>query len=259
MGEVGARVLMQRRIESNPPPPVKNKVDEKDATNDNTNVEDMEEGSSDEEGDMPQPIGKPLMAVDAAPAVQQPPLALPSSGNIEVRKYDPKAKKIVKPVDEQYLVSPITGEKVPASKVQEHMRIGLLDPRWVEERDKQITARAVEDQVYAPGQSIENSLKHLAERRTDIFGVGEEAAQEAAIGKKMGEEETMTKQMEAQKVTWDGHSSSAEAAARAARANISLNDQIEQIHRNKGLIPDTAKESIGPQSTSSAPMPWLLP
>ena len=58
----------------------------------------------------------------------------------------------MKPVDEQYLVSPITGEKVPASKVQEHMRIGLLDPRWVEERDKQITARAVEDQVYAPGE-----------------------------------------------------------------------------------------------------------
>merc|ERR1719210_1883718 len=254
--EVGARVLMQRRIESNPPPPVKNKVDEKDATNDNTNVEDMEEGSSDEEGDMPQPIGKPLMAVDAAPAVQQPPLALPSSGNIEVRKYDPKAKKIVKPVDEQYLVSPITGEKVPASKVQEHMRIGLLDPRWVEERDKQITARATEEQVFAPGQSIENSLKHLAERRTDIFGVGEEAAQEAAIGKKMGEEE---RRQTEDKITWDGHSSSAEAAARAARANISLNDQIEQIHRNKGLIPDTAKESIGPQSTSSAPMPMAPP
>ena len=40
------------------------------------------------------------------------------------------------------------------------------------------------------GQAISHSLKHLAERRTDIFGVGEEAAQEAAIGKKMGEEET---------------------------------------------------------------------
>merc|ERR1711862_452448 len=77
-----------------------------------------------------------------------------------------------------------TGEKVPASKVQEHMRIGLLDPRWVEERDKQITARATEEQVFAPGQSIENSLKHLAERRTDIFGVGEDAAQEAGIGKR---------------------------------------------------------------------------
>ena len=97
---------------------------------------------------------------DAAPAVQQPPVALPSSGNVEVRKYDPKAKKIQKPADEQYLVSPITGERVPASKVQEHMRIGLLDPRWVEERDKQITARAHEDQVYAPGTYIQQSLNY---------------------------------------------------------------------------------------------------
>ena len=36
------------------------------------------------------------------------------------------------------------------------------------------------------------------------------------------------------KVTWDGHSSSAEAAARAARANVTLDEQIEQIHRQKG-------------------------
>ena len=215
----------------------------------------MEEDSSDDDDneDAPAPMGKPLMAVDAAPAVQQPPAAIPTPGNVEVRKYDPKAKMVKKTVDvtsEQYLVSPITGEKVPASKVQEHMRIGLLDPRWVEERDKQITARATEEQVFAPGQSIENSLKHLAERRTDIFGVGEEAAQEAAIGKKMGEEE---RRQTEEKITWDGHSSSAEAAARAARANISLNDQIEQIHRSKGLIQDV-KDSIGPHSTASVAM-----
>lgn len=42
-------------------------------------------------------------------------------------------------VGDDYLVSPITGEKIPASKVQEHMRIGLLDPRWVEQRDKHVT------------------------------------------------------------------------------------------------------------------------
>ena len=80
---------------------------------------------------------------------------------MEVRKYDPKAKKIQKPADEQYLVSPITGERVPASKVQEHMRIGLLDPRWVEERDKQITARAHEDQVYAPGILKSEIVKYI--------------------------------------------------------------------------------------------------
>ena len=155
---------------------------------------------------------------------------MPTPGNVEVRKYDPKAKAAPKlsEAEEQFLVSPITGEKVPASKVQEHMRIGLLDPRWVEERDKQITARAVEEQVFASGRDIGGQLKTFSERRTDIFGVGDEAAQEAAIGKKMGEEETP---QQAGKITWDGHSSSAEAAARAARANISLNDQIEQIHR----------------------------
>ena len=43
--------------------------------------------------------------------------------------------------------------------------------------------------VFAPGQSIESNLKNLAERRTDIFGVGDEAASEAMIGQKMGEEE----------------------------------------------------------------------
>ena len=268
--EVGARVLMQRRIETNPAPPPAAKPKPApvqvsaggEEKGDNTNVEDMEEGSSDSESDEgdsylsqpPSAIGKPLMAVDAAPAVQQPPTALPNPTNVEVRKYDPKqAKGKVKKVaeDDSFLVSPITGEKVPASKVQEHMRIGLLDPRWVEERDKQITARAVEDHVYAPGTAIESSLKHLAERRTDIFGVGEEAAQEAAIGKKMGEEEKRAG--EGDKVAWDGHSSTAEAAARAARANISLNEQIEQIHRNKGLIGDASKEAIGPAKTDPTP------
>lgn len=87
-------------------------------------------------------------------------------------------------VPDEYLISPITGEKIPASKMQEHMRIGLLDPRWLEQRDRSIRERQTEDEVYAPGLDIESSLKQLAERRTDIFGV-----EETAIGKKIGEEE----------------------------------------------------------------------
>ena len=75
----------------------------------------------------------------------------------------------------------------------------------MEERDKNITQKAREEVrfrkirslssyvflqvVFAPGQSIESNLKNLAERRTDIFGVGDEAASEAMIGQKMGEEE----------------------------------------------------------------------
>lgn len=72
---------------------------------------------------------------------------------------------------------------------------------------------------YIVGAAIEASLKQLAERRTDIFGVGDE---ETAIGKKIGEEDTRKDD----KVTWDGHTSSVEAATRAARANITLEDQV---------------------------------
>ena len=55
------------------------------------------------------------------------------------------ANKTVRPVaPDEYLISPITGERIPASKVQEHMRIGLLDPRWVEQRDKHLDKLAQE-------------------------------------------------------------------------------------------------------------------
>lgn len=56
------------------------------------------------------------------------------------------------PAPDEYLVSPITGEKIPASKMQEHMRIGLLDPRWLEQRDRSIREKQGDDEVYAPGE-----------------------------------------------------------------------------------------------------------
>ena len=76
--------------------------------------------------------------------------------------------------------------------------------------------RATEDAVFAPGKAIERSLQNLAERRTDIFGVGEDAATEAEIGKKLGDdtEDDLANQREAN--SWDGHTVSAEGAVRAA-------------------------------------------
>jgi splicing factor 3A subunit 1 len=260
-GEVGARVLIQRRQEEQggPPPPVHQDSDSDEDEGADTNVQDMEEDSesdSDEEQAAALAASKSIKApVMAAPPVQQPaappvpPIQAVTPGNVTIKKYDPKAAAAVKKKvdDDQFLISPITGEKIPASKAAEHMKVGLLDPRWVEERDKHITAKANEEVVFAPGQSIESSLKQLAERRTDIFGVGEEAAQETAIGQKMGDEDNKPA---GEKVTWDGHSSSAEAAARAARANISLNDQIAQIHKQKGLLADQA-DAIGVQQAKT--------
>ena len=111
------------------------------------------------------------------------------------------------------------------------MRIGLLDPRWVEQRDRQMQEKMAQESVYAPGSAIESSLRQLAERRTDIFGVGDE---ETVIGKKIGEEE----KRKDDKVQWDGHMSSADSASRMVRTSVSLQDQIAQIHKNKGFVAD---------------------
>lgn len=60
-------------------------------------------------------------------------------------------KMVRPPAPDELLISPLTGEKIPATKVQEHMRIGLLDPRWVEQRDRQIQDKINQETVYAPG------------------------------------------------------------------------------------------------------------
>ncbi|XP_055599829.1 splicing factor 3A subunit 1 [Uranotaenia lowii] len=259
--EVGARVLMEERLnEEDHDIEMQIESDESDSDDDddrpaenvklskmenrvgqpsrkdNNQLQDMDESSSSSDEDE-RPSKTPATPLP-------PPIAPPTHDKVIVKKYDPKqAQKpaAVKPAaaGDDYLISPITGEKIPASKVAEHMRIGLLDPRWVEQRDKHIE-KVAQENVYAPGAAIEASLKQLAERRTDIFGVGDE---EAAIGKKLGEEETRKDD----RVTWDGHTSSVEAATRAARANITLEAQIHQIHKSKGLISDEEKEKIGPK------------
>lgn len=230
--------------------PNRSDMDKERTAKDNNQVQDMEEDSSDDEAaNEISPPGEALKSKDNRgnrDSMQPPPLP-PTPGNVLVKKgYDPKQHglKVSRPIaPDEYLISPITGERIPASKVQEHMRIGLLDPRWVEQRDKHLDKLAQET-VFAPGTAIEASLKQLAERRTDIFGVGDE---ETAIGKKIGEED----KKKDDKVTWDGHTSSVEAATRAARANITLEEQIHQIHKVKGLLPDEEKEKIGPKPVTS--------
>lgn len=188
-----------------------------------------------------------------------PPLP-PSLDNVLIRKdYNPKTSKAQPQqnnptkLPDSYVISPITGEKIPAEKLQEHMRYSLLDPRWVEQRDRTIQEKIQQEEVYAAGSAIESSLKHLAERRTDIFGSGDA---ETIIGKKIGEEEKKS-----EKVTWDGHTNSMEAATRAARANITIEEQIQQIHKLKGLLPEDDKDKIGPSipsaSTSHQPLPTI--
>lgn len=105
---------------------------------DNNQVLDMDEASSDED--------------ESAHQVQkmQTPILPPTHDKVVIKKYDPKqaqkpAPKL--PAPEEFLISPITGERIPASKMAEHMRIGLLDPRWIEQRDKHTVDKLNQDNV----------------------------------------------------------------------------------------------------------------
>uniref|UniRef100_A0A8C6P0R4 Splicing factor 3a, subunit 1 n=1 Tax=Nothobranchius furzeri TaxID=105023 RepID=A0A8C6P0R4_NOTFU len=259
--ELGARILIQERYEKyGESEEVEMEVESEDEDDEregradgqpsqpdqDTQVQDMDEGSDDEDEGRKAPL---------PPEKPMPPPLPPTPDQVIIRKdYDPKASKPPPSiaVPDEYLISPITGEKIPASKMQEHMHIGLLDPRWLEQRDRSIRERQTEDEVYAPGLDIESSLKQLAERRTDIFGV-----EETAIGKKIGEEEI---QKPEEKVTWDGHSGSMARTQQAAQANITLQEQIEAIHKAKGLVgEDDTKEKIGPSKPSEIHQPPPIP
>jgi len=244
-----------------PPPPLSTAVGA------DTQVQDMEEDSeSESEGEDDDKLEKrndvvppgvlvpppppPPIPKDVGPKL--PPLP-PNPESVIIRKdYDPKAPKVMEQMAGKFLVSPITGEQIPAEKIQEHMRIGLLDPKWIEQRDRALAERREQEEVYAQGSAISDQLKDLAARRTDIFGSG---AEETQIGKKIGEEDKKEKA----KVVWDGHSASMEKVSQKARENITIEDQIAVIHKVQGLVADDEKEKIGPAMPKVPPEPMAIP
>ncbi|KAK3727492.1 hypothetical protein QZH41_006432 [Actinostola sp. cb2023] len=244
--QLGARILAQERYD-------KIKGDGVPEDNEMNMDVEMEVDEPSSEPPLPPPLRDRLNDMDvdgpkppkhSAPFVKPPPL--PPSGPgayAQIRRdYDPKAPKPAPPpmVPEKFLISPITGERVPASQMAEHMKINLLDPRWKEQRDRALNDKKTQEEVFAEGMAIGSSLKQLAERRTDIFGAGDE---ETGIGRKIGEEE----ERKPEKVTWDGHTGSMAATSRRAHAGITVEQQIEAIHKSKGLIPSEESERIGPK------------
>lgn len=224
--QVGSRILLQQRmLEGTGEQTIEMEVDSDEETENASANAAKANGKEDE--------------VTPEQQLMPPPLP-PSLDNVVIKKnYDPKAAKAANAAKalDSWVVSPVTGEKIPADKLQEHMRYGLLDPRWIEERERSLQEKMTQEEVYAPGTAIESSLKQLAERRTDIFGSGTE---ETEIGRKIGEE--AKKQPE--KVTWDGHSNSAQRTIQAAQSKITVEQQIEEIRRR--VYPDPEKEKIGP-------------
>ncbi|CAF0974030.1 unnamed protein product [Brachionus calyciflorus] len=244
--DVGARVIVQERIESGQLDP--NAVDhngrllidriledesrvvqETIPKDKNIDQVEMDEDSGEEEK-------KELKkSMPIRPDIPLP----PNPENVIIRPYDPKAKQVKKPnKSEEYFKSPITGELIPASMMSEHMRISTLDPKWLEQKQRERKEREEQEDPLAGGFSIEANLKRLAEYRSDMFGSG---AEETLIGKKKGEEDKKEKDL----ATWDGHSNSVEMTSKRALSGITVEDQIKAIHQSQGLIGDETSK-IGP-------------
>jgi len=248
--ELGARLIHQERIEKYGQEVVEEHSDEevapvrKDARADSSGIivtniappveqtsnqpEDMDMGeSSDEEGSNE----KMLMP--------HPKMAPKIGKEVIIRKdYNPKSKlQKPAPLGDNMIISPLTQQPIPASRMNEHMRYGLLDPAWKEQQQRQLAEKQAENEDIASGSNISSALHNLASRRTDIFGV-----EETAIGKKVGEEETSK-----ESTSWDGHSSSMRETQRQANEKVTIEEQIHHTKKTLGLLIDEKLERIGPK------------
>ena len=66
------------------------------------------------------------------------------------------------------MVSPITGELVKITEMENHMRVSLIDPRWKEQRDAMM--EKIRETTKADDGEIGKNLLSLAKTRPDIFG-----------------------------------------------------------------------------------------
>ncbi|CAF1083321.1 unnamed protein product [Rotaria sordida] len=191
---------------------------------------------------LPPPLPPGLPTTALPPAIRTDKLPAPlKPQDVIIKSYNPKDKMVTINQGEQYLISPITKEKIPVNSISSHTKFALLDPAWIQRREKEVAEQQEKEQVYEPGSHVELELKKFAERRTDIFGMG---SQETIIGRKIGEEERRPDD----KVQWDGHTATAEKTSKKALANITIEEQINAIHRSQGLIDDEASAAnrIGP-------------
>lgn len=105
--------------------------------------------------------------------------------------------------------------------------------------------RQEEDPTNASGTEISRNIAKLAERRTDIFGVGEKGAEQTIIGKKLGEEERTLPRADP-KTIWDGQQSTIDATTRLAQQQVTIESQIQEIHKQQGFISEATK-GMGPR------------
>lgn len=119
----------------------------------------------------------------------------------------------------KFVVSPITGELIPISEMEEHMRISLIDPKYKEQKERMMAK--IKETTLAPDDEISRNIIGLARTRPDIFGTTEEEVSNAVKAEIEKKKDEQPKQ-----VIWDGHSGS---IGRTATQAMSMGGEEQQF------------------------------
>ncbi|KAJ3215456.1 splicing factor 3a, subunit 1 [Dinochytrium kinnereticum] len=168
--------------------------------------------------------------------------------------YVAKAKRTVKAAVVTQ-ICPRCRRAIPASEMDEHVRIELLDPKWREQRD-----RAAENSAgtnLLSDDTISDNLRRISAYRSDIFDGDETSAQEkvSLLRQKAKEKEDKI---------WDGHSTTIVSVqqkaftAGMAELQASIQRRLRE-EEEKDKIGPHAPKTGGPTATVAGSMTVLPP
>lgn len=202
-------------------------------------------------GPAERPAGQPAPAAAAASTGPAPaPLPPAEDMDIEVQQEVDPQVKIVREYDfkaererearerearsKMQYVTP-KGQTVAVGDVAQHMRVELLDPRWMEQQ--KIAQERRETTILAPGEEIQRNLGGFIRTRQEMQDPKDAAAEDPAKKKK---------------VLWDGFSDSAQVTAQA---------QFQaSLERPPAPAAPDAEPVIGPaRPAGGAPVPSSRP
>ncbi|KDE04288.1 hypothetical protein MVLG_05246 [Microbotryum lychnidis-dioicae p1A1 Lamole] len=165
-------------------------------------------------------------------AVQSPAIeirAADTSAPMKIRKdYVPKANR---PAAPSQAFTTFNNQQIPVEEFASHVRIELLDPKWKEDKRQSEVNRSTAN-LLPQGTDVSSSIRNLAAHRPDIFGVGTD--DEAR--RKQEQAETLARSKKRELGVWDGHTTTKDAITSRYQAGANLDEQIEALHRAKGLV-----------------------
>ncbi|KAI9033229.1 Pre-mRNA splicing factor PRP21 like protein-domain-containing protein [Hyaloraphidium curvatum] len=122
---------------------------------------------------------------------------------------------------------PRCGQPVPQDELERHMRIELLDPKWREQREKEVEWKRTRNLDDA---AVAKVLSNISEFRTDIF----DEKEPVDVRKKLKELESAQATRELQ--AWDGHTATARHVAEAAVGGLSYEERQRDMLRRRGQL-----------------------